>query len=598
MMRKIKKALIFIMLTASGFASETYAVAIAADGIAKAVIVIGKDANEPERHAADELADFLGQVTGAKFEIANEASASNGNLFVGSQAAKMADANFSADGLGTDGIIIKTVGNNLILAGGKPRGTLYAVYTFLEDYAGCHWWAPGASTIPNKPALAIKDINIRYVPKLNCRDIIMPSAFNPDWSVRNKRIGIAPAPQYRAAAPARGGYLEFWPVLHSFFIVLPPAKYFKDYPEWYSLINGKRQAEPDIHASLCLTNQEMRRQFIANLIAEVKRMPDVTYAYIGNPDDAGYPFRCQCAECTSAEKTGSYTDLFVEFTNAVAEEFEKAYPNIPIALAAYHFTAPPKHTRPRHNVVVRLDNISNSFSVPVYHERNKEFCEDFIGWTKISPQIHIWTYVVDFTYELAPYPNLRSFGPDIKYYVDHGVSGITAEGWNSGSNGEMGELRAWLLAKLMWNPYQSDDALIKEFTDGYYGSAGQHIRAYLDVIHNAVEASGDWLDLSSSPTARFLTFQTLKKSWSYLIAAEDAVKDDKELLRRVKIAQLPVLYTFLARWNELRDKAICRGDLWPMPESREDVVKCFTQIVQENNIRDHDNSAYLPPGVN
>src|SRR2546430_13600741 len=32
-----------------------------------------------------------------------------------------------------EGIVMKTVGETLILAGGRPRGTLYAVDAFLED---------------------------------------------------------------------------------------------------------------------------------------------------------------------------------------------------------------------------------------------------------------------------------------------------------------------------------------------------------------------------------------------------------------------------------------------------------------------------------
>ena len=35
--------------------------------------------------------------------------------------------------------MIRTVGDNLILTGGRPRGTLYAVYEFLERPVGCHW---------------------------------------------------------------------------------------------------------------------------------------------------------------------------------------------------------------------------------------------------------------------------------------------------------------------------------------------------------------------------------------------------------------------------------------------------------------------------
>jgi len=567
---------------------------IATDSAAKAVIIISKDANEPERHAADELANFLGQVTGAKFEIVNEAVSTADNIFVGPEAAKKADPNFSTDGLGTDGIIIKTVGNNLILAGGKPRGTLYAVYTFLEDYVGCHWWSPGASTIPSKPTLVVEKIDIRYVPKLNYRDTWLPTALDPDWSVRNKRIGQSPARHLRAAAPLRGGYIEIWPTFHSFFIALPPEKYFKEHSEWYSLINGKRTAEPSTHASLCLTNKAMRQQFAANFTAEViadsknvsEYVSPVVFASIGYPDDDGYPIRCQCADCVAAETAGNPSDVLMEFTNFVAEEFEKTCPNIPVAFGAYHHVQPPpKHVKPRHNVMARVCNISNSFSVPAYDDRNKDFREDFIGWTKISPQLQIYTYVVNFTYEMLPHPNLRAFGPDIRYYVDNGVSGIFAEGWGSGTGGyEMAELRAWLLAKLMWNPYQSDEALIKEFTDGYYGAAGEHILAYLNVMHDAVRASGDWLGLSSPPNAKFLSFTTLNKGWAYLKAAEQAVQNDKELLMRVKVAQLPVLYTFMVRWQEFRETATCRGIEWPISGSIRDIYNGFMEVVDKNNI--------------
>jgi len=53
------------------------------------------------------------------------------------------------DDLSPDGLVIETVGSNLILAGDRPRGTLYAVYTFLEDVVGCRWWSSTASTIPS-----------------------------------------------------------------------------------------------------------------------------------------------------------------------------------------------------------------------------------------------------------------------------------------------------------------------------------------------------------------------------------------------------------------------------------------------------------------
>ena len=141
-------------------------ITIAKAGKAKAVIVVAVDANEPETHAAKELGAFLRQITGAEFRIYHDRVDGRGNIFVGPKAAKLADENFSTDGLEKEGIVIRTVGGDLILAGGYPRGTLYAVYTFLEDNLGCRWWSSKVSTIPKKPTIKIGPLNVRYVPIL------------------------------------------------------------------------------------------------------------------------------------------------------------------------------------------------------------------------------------------------------------------------------------------------------------------------------------------------------------------------------------------------------------------------------------------------
>ena len=127
------------LIVLSFFIGRGYAgtVSVARDGQANAVIVVAADAPEPEQYAATELADFLRQITGATFEISHAPVTGKSCLLVGPQAARLVDAAFSTDGLGAEGVIIRTVGNDLILAGGYPRGTLYAVYTFLEDNLGC-----------------------------------------------------------------------------------------------------------------------------------------------------------------------------------------------------------------------------------------------------------------------------------------------------------------------------------------------------------------------------------------------------------------------------------------------------------------------------
>ncbi|MBL7186938.1 MAG: hypothetical protein ISS70_11520 [Phycisphaerae bacterium] len=165
MLRKSTIGLLCITLSliaGCGQAVKDNTIAISRNGATKAVIVVAADAAEPERHAAAELADFLQQITGAKFEIEPAPAEGKSRLLIGPGAAKLAQADFSTDGLGADGIIIRNVADDLILAGGHPRGTLYAVYTFLEDNLGCRWWSSKVSTIPKKPTVMVGDSGHSY----------------------------------------------------------------------------------------------------------------------------------------------------------------------------------------------------------------------------------------------------------------------------------------------------------------------------------------------------------------------------------------------------------------------------------------------------
>src|SRR5207249_3828114 len=66
--------------------------------------------------------------------------------------------------LGAEEIVIKTKGNHLLLAGGRPRGTLYAVSRFLQDQCKVRWWTPWASRIPQTSTLRLSNLNTRGRP--------------------------------------------------------------------------------------------------------------------------------------------------------------------------------------------------------------------------------------------------------------------------------------------------------------------------------------------------------------------------------------------------------------------------------------------------
>jgi len=578
MMQKGRITLLLVVLSlAIGCerALKDEAVTIARNGLAQAVIVIAQDAPDPEQHAAVELARFLGQITGAKFEILQAPVAGRSRLLVGPKAAKLAAPEFSADGLGSDGMIIRNVGSDLILAGGYPRGTLYAVYTFLEDQLGCRWWSSKVSTIPKNPTLRVGPLNVRYVPVLEFREAFWFDAFDGDWAVRNKCNGHA----HRLDAK-RGGRHIYEGHVHTFYRLIQPDKYFKDHPEWFSEINGKRTHK---RGQLCLTNEAMRRELVKNLKARLRENPTATIASVSQNDWRG---NCQCSRCAAIEKEeGSPAGLMLRFVNAVAADIEEEFPHVAVSTLAYQYTRkPPEYVKPRHNVIVRLCSIECSFSKPLADERNKAFRDDIVGWSEICNRLYVWDYTTNFKHHIMPHPNLRVLGPNVKFFVDHNVKGVFEQGAYTTNGAEMAELRAWVLAKLLWDPTRDGQELIDEFIDGYYGAAGPHIKAYLKLTHDAVEASGDYLRCFSQNTAKFLSFKVLSKGLAYLKYAEAAVGDNPDLRFRVQVAQLPVMYTFMTRWDEMREKAEATGADWPMPESIKDAFEHFMKVAKKKNI--------------
>jgi hypothetical protein len=418
-------------------------------------------------------------------------------------------------------------------------------------------------------------LNARCVPLLELREAFWFEAFDGDWAVRNNCNGHA----HRLDAK-RGGRHIYEGHVHTFYRLIQPDKYFKDHPEWFSEINGKRTHK---RAQLCLTNEEMRTELVKNLKARLRENTAATIASVSQNDWRG---NCQCSRCAAVEKEeGSPAGLMLRFVNAVAADIEDEFPHVAISTLAYQYTrTPPQYVKPRHNVIVRLCSIECSFSTPLADERNKKFRDDIVGWSKICNRLYIWDYTTNFKHHIMPHPNLRVLGPNVKFFVAHNAKGIFEQGAYTTNGAEMAELRAWVLAKLLWDPTRDGQELIDEFIDGYYGAASPHIKAYLKLTHDAVEASGDYLRCFSQNTAKFLSFAVLSKGLTYLKAAETAVRNNPDLRFRVQVAQLPVMYTFMTRWDEMREKAEAAGADWPMPETIQAAFEHFMKIAKKKNI--------------
>jgi len=569
------------------------AIEIARDGSARATIVTVSGTAYPERYAARELAAFLKQVTGADMTISKIGEGKSHRILIGEKSGKLADADFSVEDLGAEGLVIRTIGNDLILAGSRNRGTLYAVYTFLEDHVGCRWWAPGASFVPSKPTLTFDTLDVRYVPPLEYREPYWYSALDADWAVRNKVNG-----DYMPLKGMRGGKFEIEGFVHTFYQLIPPSQYFKDHPEWFGEVKGRRTHEK---AQLCLSNEEMRRELVKNLKQRLRKNRRAVQASVSQNDWGGY---CQCKRCRAIdEEEGSPAGSILRFVNAVAADIEKEFPKVSISTLAYQYSEkPPKHVRPRKNVVVWLCTMNCSYNLPLKtHKRNQEFAEDLQGWGKIAKRLYIWDYTTNYRHYLFVHPNLRVLGPNIRFFVENNVTGVFEQGAYQGPGAEMEQLRSWVLAKLLWDPTLKDKGLVKEFLAGYYGPAGRHIYDYQKVIHDVMQKGGQPLGCYEGPTRKFMAIEPLTKGWSHLKAAGAAVADDPELLERVKVAQMPMLYAFLIKWKDLRKQARKEDIDWPLADDPQVVLgelKATAKRIGVTFISEHDKLDKLEEKLN
>src|SRR5207253_1484283 len=200
---------------------------------------------------------------------------------------------------------------------------------------------------------------------------------------------------------------------------------------------------------LCLTNPKLRDFMVTRVKEWLRESPDAQIISVTQNDWAGW---CECDDCKARDETEeSHSGTMLAFVNYIAEKIEPEFPNVAVDTFAYQYTRkPPKTLRPRPNVIVRLCSIECNFREPLDHPSNAAFAEDIKKWAQICQRLYIWDYVTDFKNYILPRPNWFTLGPNIRFFATNQVRGVFEEGAYGGYGGEMSELRAWVLAQLLW----------------------------------------------------------------------------------------------------------------------------------------------------
>jgi hypothetical protein len=283
----------------------------------------------------------------------------------------------------------------------------------------------------------------------------------------------------------------------------------------------------------------------------MRESPSATIFSVSQNDWHNY---CTCKECSKVmAEEESPMGPYLRFVNAIADTVRDEFPGKAVDTLAYQFTRkPPKKTRPRPNVIVRLCSIECCFSHPLETEaavdpQNAAFAADLRGWSEISKRLYVWDYVINYAHSIMPFPNLYSLKPNIGFFIRHGVKGIYEEANYFTKGGELAELRTWILAKTLWDPDYDTGRAIDEFLGGYYEEAAPPLRRYIDLIHERAREEKLHFHIFDGPASPLFSSEVLSRAAGLFVEAEESVAAKPAVLKRVKVAALPLAYVRIAR---------------------------------------------------
>jgi hypothetical protein len=554
----VKPVTLFVLLSlpASG-------VPLVKNGRSDYSICVAADASPSERHGAQELQRFVEEMSGARLPVTEQCDPARQKLvFIGASGALKSTApGLDPEKAGAEGYYLKTQGAHLIIAGGRLRGTMYGVYGFLEGL-GCRWFTQEVSRIPKRKTIETGALNTQGRPAFEYREVYFTEALDRDWAARNRTNGNS-----AKLDAATGGKVQYYPFVHSFYELIPPEKYFKEHPEYFSLIDGKRRVE---RGQLCLTNPDVLRLSAARVLEWIGQHPEATILSVSQNDWEGW---CECDQCRRVEQEegGAHSGPILRFVNAVAEIVGREHPEKLIDTLAYWYSEdPPAKVRPRPNVRIRLCPIgvceSHSYEKC---PRSAYFVKNLKSWNQITSQLYIWHYNTNFSHYLAPFPDFDELAADIPLYGKSGVVGVFLEGaYPPGGGGESAELRSYVMARQLWNPATNVDQAIEEFLDGVYGKAAPAMKAYYQLLAAEGRKNHLWIfNLPEYPPA-FLSAarQQLQRA--------QALAPDAATVRRVRKASLPVEYVELcyAATYSIRESQYAPADLAGLQKRWQDFI--------------------------
>lgn len=441
--------------------------------------------------AAAELTNVIFRVTGHMAAICDESAApTNAAAFhLGATAAAKA-ASVTGEGMRNGDWRIKCVPGKAFLYGKTSYAVLRAVFEFAERHCGYHvLTVDGHDVYDVNPTLYVPICDLTVRPAIYARNLYH-GMFNyhrypvtkANWDRYSLALGSTPPDtiegQFRVSMQTKT-------TCHSAFEYLPPAKWFKDHPEYFSMgADGKRHGVPNAGSQICYTNPDAYRLVLESLerfiAADRKQFPDdpplvYDFTQLDNAD-----FMCLCPECRKViekydRKPGGHKDggdagLQLEFVNRLAKDIRAKYPDVIIRTFAYVST----ERAPKPGTITVEPNVriwwcdvysqcDHTMPLETPNHYNSLHAEELKEWLALTDNIQVWDYMlytVDFP-EVSP----DALKADTEFFVKNGVKLVSMETEYYGQ--PLYELNYYVNSKLYIDPTLDVDSLIRTFCRAY-----------------------------------------------------------------------------------------------------------------------------------
>jgi hypothetical protein len=436
-------------------------------GQALTPIVIAPNASLATKAVAADLADYLGKISGAKFEV--QIGDGSRGIVLGTLA-EFPNASLN-DSLamrgkydGKEAFAIHTEKQRLLLIGATDLGASHAAFTLLEQL-GCRWFFPAKEweVVPRQPVLSVS-LQMTDRPRILARRIwygygVFADKGHPhgasalkdydNWARRNRMAG-----SFRVNAG------HAWQT-----IILENKKVFAEHPEYLALVKGKRGGE-----QLCVSNPEVRRLATAWAFSSIEKNPDREMVSMECSDGGG---QCECDNCA---KLGSISDRVFGLASDVAREVALKYPGKLVGCLAYNEHSEPPSFALEPNVYVQL---TAGFIRGRYtHDQLLEL------WPQKCRNLGFYEYFSVWLWDFDRLPggnggNLTRTRAMIDRYLRAGATSLDAE---SGNNWGVHGRGYYIANKLLWDPHSDVDELLADFYQKAFGPAASAMQRYYERI--------------------------------------------------------------------------------------------------------------------